>query len=54
MAQAGLDDEVPHRVFAMSMTKDTPEFGVVTKFEGDAATIALRGVSAFVRTFYGV
>jgi len=43
MAQAGLDDEVPHRVFAMSMTKDTPEFGAVTNFEGDAATIALRG-----------
>jgi anti-anti-sigma regulatory factor len=27
----------------MSLTKDTPEFGAVTSFDGDAATIALRG-----------
>jgi len=27
----------------MSVTKGTPEFGAVTNFEGDAATIALRG-----------
>ena len=43
MAQDGLVPEVPHRVFAMSVTKGTPEFGAVTNFEGDAATIALRG-----------
>jgi ANTAR domain/GAF domain len=27
----------------MSLTKDNPEFGAVTNFEGDVATIALRG-----------
>jgi anti-anti-sigma regulatory factor len=34
---------VPHRVFAMSVTKDTPDFGAVAKFEDGEATIALRG-----------
>ena len=34
---------MPHRVFAMSVTKDTPDFGAVAKFEDGEATIALRG-----------
>ena len=34
---------MPHCVFAMSLTKGTPNFGAVTNFEGDAATIVLRG-----------
>jgi hypothetical protein len=34
------------RVFAMSMTKETPDFGAVTNFEGDEVTIALRGTSS--------
>jgi anti-anti-sigma regulatory factor len=36
---------VPRRVLAMSMTKDTPDFGAVTNFEGDDVTIALRGTT---------
>jgi anti-anti-sigma regulatory factor len=36
---------VPHREFVMWMTKDTPDFGAVTNFEGDEATIALRGTT---------
>lgn len=34
---------MPHRVFAMSVTKDSPDFGAVTNFEDGEATIALRG-----------
>ena len=35
--------EVAHRVLAMSMNNHTPDFGAVTNFEGDEATIALSG-----------
>lgn len=35
--------EVPHCVFAMSMTKDTPDFGFVTNFVDGEAIVALRG-----------
>jgi hypothetical protein len=34
---------VPLRGLAMWMTVDTPDFGAVTSFECDQATIALRG-----------
>ena len=40
-----LDLEVPHRVCAMSMTHDTPDFGAVTSFEDGEVTIALRGTA---------
>ena len=40
-----LDLEVPHRVCAMSMTHETPDFGAVTSFEDGEVTIALRGTA---------
>jgi anti-sigma B factor antagonist len=36
---------VPHRVCAMSMTQNTPDFGAVTSFEDGEVTIALRGTA---------
>jgi anti-anti-sigma regulatory factor len=36
---------VPHLVFDMSMTKNTPDFRAVTQFKGDEITIALRGTT---------
>jgi hypothetical protein len=38
-----IEHEAAHFIFAISMTKDTPDFRAVTGFDGEVATVARRG-----------